>query len=67
MCSSDLCHIGCVFTDPTISHAQLAKGFGVYSEGPVSDPKDLPGAIKRAIAVVKRGEPALIDAVTQSR
>ena len=40
---------------------------GVYAEGPIDDPKDLGAALKRAIAVVKRGEPALLDVVTQPR
>ena len=30
-------------------------------------PKDLTPAVKRALAVVKRGEPALLDVVTQPR
>jgi acetolactate synthase-1/2/3 large subunit len=40
---------------------------GVYAEGPVTDPKDLGPAIQRALAVVKRGEPALVDCVAQGR
>jgi acetolactate synthase-1/2/3 large subunit len=45
----------------------VAGGLGVHAEGPVEDPKDLVPALKRAIAVVKRGEPALVDVVTQPR
>jgi len=40
---------------------------GVYAEGPVTNPHDLGPALRRAIAVVKRGEPALVDVVTQVR
>jgi hypothetical protein len=40
---------------------------GVYGQGPISNPSDLGPAIKRAIDVVKRGEPALIDVVSQPR
>jgi acetolactate synthase I/II/III large subunit len=40
---------------------------GVYGEGPITDPKDLGPAIGRAIEIVKRGEPALVDVVTQAR
>jgi hypothetical protein len=40
---------------------------GVYSQGPVSNPADVGPAIQRAIAVVKKGEPALIDIVSQPR
>jgi acetolactate synthase-1/2/3 large subunit len=40
---------------------------GRVRQGPISDPNDLGAAIKRAIDVVKRGEPALIDVVSQPR
>ena len=50
-----------------IDFAKIAQGMGVQSQGPITDPKDLGPAIKRAIEVVKRGEPALIDVVTQPR
>jgi len=59
--------IGTTITDPNVDYATVAKGFGVYGEGPITDPKDLEPAIKRAIAVVKRGEPALVDVVTDAR
>jgi acetolactate synthase I/II/III large subunit len=60
-------HIGVTITDPNVDFATVARGFGVYGEGPITDPKDLSAALKRAIAVVKRGEPALIDVVTDPR
>jgi acetolactate synthase-1/2/3 large subunit len=60
-------HIGTTLTDPNIDYATVAKGFGVYAEGPITDPKDLGPALKRAIAMVKRGEPALVDVVTDPR
>lgn len=60
-------HIGNVLWDPFIDYAQLAQSMGVYSEGPITNPNDLGPALKRAIAVVKRGEPALVDVVTQPR
>ncbi|HXR35332.1 MAG TPA: thiamine pyrophosphate-dependent enzyme, partial [Candidatus Binataceae bacterium] len=59
--------IGTTLVDPNIDFAKVAQGLGLYAEGPISDPKDLGPAIKRALDVVKRGEPALIDAVTQPR
>ena len=40
---------------------------GPAAEGPISDPRDLGPAIKRALAVVARGEPAFLDTVTQPR
>ena len=45
----------------------MVEGLGVYTEGPIENPLDLGPALRRAIAVVKRGEPALIDVVTQAR
>jgi acetolactate synthase-1/2/3 large subunit len=63
----DRADIGTSFTDPFINYATMAKSYGMYSEGPISDPKDLGPAIKRSIERVKAGEPALIDVVTQPR
>ncbi len=60
-------HIGTTITDPDVDYATVARGFGVYGEGPITDPRELGPAIKRAIAVVKRGEPALLDIVTDPR
>ena len=59
--------IGSQLSDPNIDYAMLAKSMGVYAEGPITNPNDLGPALQRAIAVVKRGEPALVDVVTQAR
>ncbi len=59
--------IACGISDPNINYAQMAKSMGVYGEGPIDNPKDLGPALRRAIAVVKKGEPALIDVVSQGR
>jgi acetolactate synthase-1/2/3 large subunit len=63
----DRAGIGTTFTDPNVDFAKLAQSMGVYAEGPIDNPRDLGPALKRAIAVVKRGEPALLDVVTQPR
>ena len=63
----DRAGIGTTFTEPNMDFAKLAQSMGVYAEGPIENPKDLAPALKRAIAVVKRGEPALLDVVTQPR
>jgi acetolactate synthase-1/2/3 large subunit len=60
-------HIGTTLTNPNIDYAKMAQGMGVYAEGPITNPNDLGPALKRAVAVVKRGEPALVDVVTQPR
>jgi acetolactate synthase I/II/III large subunit len=60
-------HIGTTLEDPFINYGQIVKGMGVYSEGPISNPNELGPALKRALDVVKKGEPALVDVVTQPR
>ena len=63
----DKCKIGTAIENPNIDYAKLAQSMGVQAEGPISDPKDLAAAIRRGIQVVKRGDPYLIDVVTQPR
>jgi hypothetical protein len=36
-------------------------------EGPISDPAKLAPALKRGLASVKRGQPYMIDVLTQPR
>ena len=63
----DNVEVGTTIKDPNVDFAAVARGFGVYGEGPIEDPKELGPALTRAIAVVKRGEPALIDVITDQR
>ena len=74
MCSSDLPMLSAIFAaignrliEPVIDYAKMAESMGMHGEGPISDPKDLGAALKRAIDIVKRGEPALVDVRTQPR
>ena len=60
-------HIGTTITDPNVDYSKIAQGMGVFAEGPISNPNDLGPALRRALAVVKKGEPALVDVVTQPR
>lgn len=60
-------HIGTTLAEPGIDFAKLAQAQGVHAEGPISDPQALGPAIARAIAVVKRGDPALIDVIAEPR
>ena len=60
-------HIGTTITDPNVDFAKIAQGMGVWAEGPITNPRDVGPAIARALAVVKKGEPALVDVVTQPR
>ena len=63
----DRAGIGTTLDDPAIDFSKLAQSMGLHAEGPITDPKDLGPAIRRALEVVKLGEPALIDAYTQPR
>jgi len=60
-------HIGTTIWDPYIDYAKLAEALGHVGIGPITDLKDLASAIKRGVDAVKRGEPVLIDVVTQPR
>ena len=60
-------NIGTTIEDPNVDFAKIAQGMGVYAEGPITAANDLGPAIRRALAVVRRGEPALVDVVTQPR
>jgi acetolactate synthase-1/2/3 large subunit len=59
--------IGTTIKDPNVDYATVARGMGAHGEGPVVDPKDLAPALKRAIAAVKSGQPAVVDVVTDPR
>jgi acetolactate synthase I/II/III large subunit len=63
----DRADIGTAITDPNIDYATMAKAYGMFGVGPIENPADLGPAIRRAIEVVKRGEPALVDVLTQPR
>ena len=60
-------HIGTQISNPDVDFAKLAQGFGVWAEGPITDPARIGPALKRALAVVKSGAPALVDVVCQGR
>ena len=60
-------HIGTTLTDPAVDYATVARGFGAHGEGPITDPNQLAPALKRAIAAVKSGQPALVDVVADMR
>jgi acetolactate synthase I/II/III large subunit len=44
--------------------AGLAESFGVWATGPVTDAAALPGRLAAAVAVVRSGQPALVDVLT---
>ncbi len=59
--------IGNVLRDPFIDYAKMAAGYGMAGEGPISDPTKLMAALKRGVASVKRGDPYMIDVITEPR
>jgi acetolactate synthase-1/2/3 large subunit len=59
--------IGTLLTDPNIDYAMMARSLGLHSEGPIANPNDLGPALHRAVEIVEKGEPVLIDVVTQPR
>jgi acetolactate synthase I/II/III large subunit len=63
----DRAHIGSTLRDPYLDYAKMAAGYGMAGEGPITDPTKLSAALKRGVASAKRGEPYLIDVITQPR
>ena len=60
-------YIGMDLEGPAPDFAHIAKGMDWYAEGPIEDPKDIGPAVKRAIAQVKKGKPALVDVIVWRR
>ena len=63
----DIGPVGTRLENPDIDYAKLASSMGMWSAGPITDAKELAPALKKAVEVVKAGEPALVDVVTQPR
>jgi benzoylformate decarboxylase/acetolactate synthase-1/2/3 large subunit len=58
--------IGMAINEPAPDFAQIAKGFGWWSEGPITDPAEVRAAVQRAADhVLATGKPALVDVVCQ--
>lgn len=64
---TDRGHIGTSLRNPYIDYKKMAEGYGMAGEGPISDPKLLAAALKRGVDSVKRGDPYMIDVITQPR
>ena len=60
-------HIGMDLFGPEPDFGALARSMGCHGEGPIENPNDIGPALRRALAHVKQGEPALVDVVTQHR
>ena len=64
---SDIGPIGTSIMNPDIEYHKLAESMGWWAKGPITDPAKLGPAIKEAVAVVKSGQPALLNVWTQPR
>jgi thiamine pyrophosphate-dependent acetolactate synthase large subunit-like protein len=59
-------HIGTEIANPDIDFAKMAGSFGVQGFT-VTEPDKLGGVLQQAVAIAKRGEPVLVDVVSQGR
>ena len=64
---NDMGPIGTSIQNPDIEYHKLAESMGWWAKGPIKDPAQLAPALKEAIAVVKSGQPALLNVWTQPR
>jgi acetolactate synthase-1/2/3 large subunit len=64
----DRASIGMAIDTPAPDFAAIARGFGWWAEGPVTDPDSVGEAVRRAAAhVTATGRPALVDVVCQPK
>ena len=63
----DMGPVGTSIENPDIEYHKLAQSMGWWAKGPIKDPTELGDAIKQAVAVVKSGQPALVNVWTQPR
>ena len=59
--------IGIRIEDPNVDFGAMARTYGCWGAGPITDPKDLTKTLREAVKVVKTGKPALVDVVCQMR
>ncbi len=64
---TDRAHIGATLRDPFIDYRKMAEAYGMAGEGPIDNPNLLQAALRRGVDSVKRGEPYMIDVLTQPR
>ena len=64
----DLAGIGSHVDNPPVNFKMVAKGFGLYGDGPISRPEEVRPALQKALAVVKEKKlPALVDVISAPR
>src|SRR5680860_280267 len=58
-------NVGTSLEDPRVDYAMLAKSFGIYAEGPITEPEKIRQSMRKAIEIVQQeGRPAVVDVVT---
>ncbi|MRH28005.1 thiamine pyrophosphate-binding protein [Microbacterium sp. SYP-A9085] len=55
--------IGLSIDDPAPDLALLARAQGLEGIGPITDMRDLPDALRRGLALVKKGKPVVVDVI----
>ncbi len=62
----DKAYLGMEINNPAPDFAGIARSFGWYGEGPITDPDEVRDAVRRAAEIVmSTGQPALVDVVCQ--
>jgi thiamine pyrophosphate-dependent acetolactate synthase large subunit-like protein len=59
--------IGIRIEEPEVDFGAMARTYGCWGAGPITEPKDLVKTLREAVKVVKEGKPALVDVVCQMR
>ena len=57
--------IGTRIEDPPVNIADMARAQGIKAEGPITDLRELPEALERAISAVEKGAGYVLDVLTQ--
>ncbi len=57
--------VGIRIDDPPPDFAKIAQGFGIHAEGPIDAADAVGPALRRALRVVKDGQPAVVDVITR--
>jgi len=64
----DRVDLGVGIGEPDPDYATLARSFGWYADGPITEPGEIEAAVRAAAAVVlEQGRPALVDVICQHR
>ena len=59
--------IGIRIEDPNVDFAAMARTYGCWGVGPITEAKDLIKTLREAVKIVREGKPALVDVVCQMR